>query len=452
MDRIELGLPDTRVFPGIAANVERWGQLCDRMNRSVFLHSEGASCEVGAPHIVSGALLDGATELVARINRFYARISAAYYERPDLKAEYLLDPMFERMLEIEAEAPLTTPLSRLDVVLEADGRLRMIEINSVGICLFHLRNLLYVVRGLAHAGFEAEAKHLDQAARDTVVDGFLRHARARSPSGLPQRPVIGAISPPAWARAAHRLFRAAFERAGCEYVSGEPQHLEVSEDAVRVRGTRVDVLWADFFIYMAYQAQRYAETRFPSRVPDFGQTPAQAAALLSDPRFLGHVRAGRVVNLSPARGYLALPKSLLSWVHRSDRPVDDADRAYLADHIARTFSARDRADGLIRFEEVVANRGDYLIKPCQYGGSHGVLIGRATDADLWRDRVTQTWDDAGWIVQRFHEPAKAANGEWVSLGLPNYDGVLGGFYFRTSPSLVISARDAKFIPGVGERA
>ena len=137
--------------------------------------------------------------------------------------------------------------------------------------------------------------------------------------------------------------------------------------------------------------------------------------------------------------------SLLGWIHRSDRPVPEEDRAFLAAHVARTYSARDRADGLITLDEAANHRGDYLVKPCQYGAAHGVLLGRMIEPVAWRDKLTEVWDDPGWALQEFREPVKTAGGEWVSLGLSNFDGELGGVYFRTSPSLLINARDSGFV-------
>jgi hypothetical protein len=280
-----------------------------------------------------------------------------------------------------------------------------------------------------------------------VVEGFLRFSRARL-ADPPARLVVGALTPSGWYRAGHLLYRAAFQRAGADYVFGGPEHLEVTDGEIRLRGTRIDVLWADFFFYMAYQYSRYKETKFPSKIPDFGQTPAQAAALLSDPRFLAHLRARRVVNISPARAYLALPKSLLSWIHSPDRPVDEQDRPFLAAHVARTYSARDRAEHVIAREIVERDRGEFLVKPCQYGASHGVLLGRMAEPDAWRAKLAEIWDDPSWAVQEFREPIKTTSGDWVSLGLANFDGALGGVFFRTSPSLLINARDSGFVPAV----
>jgi hypothetical protein len=128
--------------------------------------------------------------------------------------------------------------------------------------------------------------------------------------------------------------------------------------------------------------------------------------------------------------------------------VPEDDRAFLAEHVARTYSARDRADGLVTIEQVARDRGDFLVKPCQYGASHGVLLGRMAEPDAWRDKLAEIWDDPSWALQEFREPVKTTGGEWVSLGLSNFDGTLGGVYFRTSPSLLINARDSGFVPGV----
>ena len=81
----------------------------------------------------------------------------------------------------------------------------------------------YLIRELARGGFENDYA-LDQLSRDMVVEGFLKFARARSAS-LPARPVIGALTPSGWFRAGSLLLRVAFERAGCDYVFGGPEHL-----------------------------------------------------------------------------------------------------------------------------------------------------------------------------------------------------------------------------------
>lgn len=449
MTRIALGVTDVDALPHLAEEPARWGELQRRMNRRSFLRSEGMLVEVDTPQVVSGELLVRSTELVANLNRFYRGLAATYYERPDLRPEFLVNPLFEPLLELEAEHHVTTPLSRVDTVLGDDGAIRVIEINSVGVCLFHMRGLFYLVRELARGGFPDAARWIDQLAL-AMVDGFVRFAVSHLPEP-PRRLVIGGVTPSGWLRAGHLLFRAAFQRAGHDYVFGGPEHLEIDEREIRVRGTRIDVLWPDFLLYSAYQYARYKNIRFPSPIADYSQAPAQAAELVADRRFHEHLRARRVVLISPARSYLALPKALLSWVHRDDRPLDPDVRAFLARHVARTYSACDRRDGRITADEVVGQRGDYVIKPCQYGASYGVQLGRLTDPATWRSRIAEIWDDPTWAVQEFHTPVKTGDGQWVSLGLANFDGTLGGMFFRTSSSLLINNREAGFTAAVTER-
>jgi hypothetical protein len=443
---LDLGLSDLRPLPGIAADPARWAAVSARMHRGVYLRSEGTMVTVLAPQTISGKLLAQSREVVTHLDKFYCEVAAAYYTRPDLRDEFLVNPLIEPLLALEVDQPIATPLSRLDVVLEPNGKMRVIEINSVGVCLFHLRSLLYAIRALDRGGLSEDARILDHLAHD-MVTAFVSYATARLGS-TPKRLVIGALGPTNHLRAGHLLFRAAFERYGCDYVFGAPEHLEVNDREIRLRGRKIDVLWADFLFYLAYQCARYQETKWPTKMPDFGQAPAQTAALLANPRFLDHLRSGRVVNLSPARSYLALPKSLLSWVHRDDRPIDPAARAFLADHVAHTYSARDRIDGLITMDDAIRDRSGLLIKPCQYGGSHGVQVGRLTDTEWWQLRVAEIWTDPSWVLQEFREPVRAATGEWISFGLQNFAGSLGGVYIRTSTSLMISARDAAFIPAV----
>jgi hypothetical protein len=157
-----------------------------------------------------------------------------------------------------------------------------------------------------------------------------------------------------------------------------------------------------------------------------------------------------VVCVSPAQAYLAWSKHLLSWIHRDDRPIPQADRAWLGDHVARTWSASERVGGALAVDEVVKRRDELLIKPCSYGGSHGVLPGCECSAAEWARRVDEIWTDPGWVVQEFYPPRRTAEGQFLSLGLYNYGGRLGGITLRAGRSRNVSARDSVFIPAVAD--
>jgi glutathionylspermidine synthase len=445
---IDLGVPDLRPLAFVAQEPHTWRRVHERLHATVFLRSEGTVVTVGAPHAAGGRLLETCREVVQRFDRFFTAAARAYFDDPALRGEYLVNPLLDPLLEIERDAPVVTPLARLDCVLTADGSVRVIELNPVGVTLVHLRSLLYLVRGLWRAGLRDAAAELDTLIGAAIASFDrtyrLAHDRPR------ERPTLGALVPAGSLRATHTLLRDAFRRRGWDYVFAGPAALEVGEHGIRLAGEPVDALWSDFLLYMAYQQSRYRETRFPSAIPDHSSTPAQAAALLADARFLSHVRERRVVHLSPSLSYLCLSKSLLSWIHDAERPVpgDDRDREWLARHAARTYSARDRRRGVLSREQARADRERLLVKPCQYGGSHGVRLGRDASDEEWTAALDSLWDDEAWVVQEFWPPARAADGGFLSLGLPSYGGELGGIIVRTAPTRVVSARDAAFVPVV----
>jgi hypothetical protein len=445
---IELGVPDFQTLPFITDDPDRWRAIDQRIHATPFLRSEGTIVTVGAPQRASASLVARCAEICQRFDRFYAGAVAAYFARPELAAEFLPNPLFQPLFDFERETfeagRTATPISRLDCVLGTDGSLRVIEINPVGVNLMHVRSALYLRRAVERAGSVDGAWALDSLGR-AVVDAFDRAYRARQPEPK-RRPVIGGVTPSGWFRATHLLYRDLFQRAEWDYVYGGPEALSIDDDGIRVAGQRVDILWPDFLFYMAYQEARYSQTKFPSAIGEYGSTPAQVAAILADPRFFEHLRTRRVVMLSPAASYLALPKSLLAWIHDDERPAPDADRAWLADHVARTYSARDRQRGVLTLAQALDGKDRFLIKPCQYGGSHGVQLGLLADADAWAKAVRDVWDDPTWVLQDYWPPVLGANGDHISVGVQNFGGELGGIYLRTSPSALVSARSSSFVP------
>jgi hypothetical protein len=448
-DLFDLAIPGLAPLPFLSHAPDKWRAMHDRLHQTVFLRSEGLTIEMGAPQQASGALLETCREVSARFARFYAYAARAYFDRPELRPEFLLEPLVQPLVELDAESRTTTPLARLDCVLDTAGHVNVVEINSIGGNLYHMRGLLYLIRGLHRAGMFEGAEAVDQITRQTV-DGFERHYRLHQPHPV-ARPTLGVLSTRSWLRAANPLLRAAFERMGWNYVYADPDAISIDARGVHAHGTKIDLLWHDFLFQIAYQTARYQQTKWPSRIVDYSGAPAQTTAILTNPLFLDHVRNGRVVGISSGLAYLGLSKSLLAWIHDPERPCPPEDRAWLADHTARTFSRRDRLRGVLTIEQAMDERDGLLVKPCQYGGSHGVCVGRDTAADTWSETLRRIWDEDSWVVQRFHEPIRARDGQWVSLGLQAFEGVLGAIYMRLSPTTIISARDAALIPVVVPR-
>jgi hypothetical protein len=445
-DLFELGVPGLAPLAFVTAAPEAWLDLHARLHRTVFLRSEGLAIELGPPQQASGALLDECREVSRRFARFYAHAARAYFDRPELRPEFLLEPLIEPLLALDADSGAATPLARLDCVLDEAGALRVIEINSIGGNLYHLRGLLYLIRGLHKAGMTDGAEALDALTRQTIA-GFTRYYRERHPQPV-ARPMIGVLSTPGWLRASTPLLRAAFERMGWHYVDGGPDTVTIDAHGVHMRGERIDLLWHDFLFQIAYQTARYQQTKWASRTVDYSGAPASAAALLANPLFQEHMRERRVIGLSTGSSYLGLSKSLLAWIHDPERPCPSDDRAWLAQRTARTYSVRERRLGVLTLERALDERSSLLVKPCKYGGSHGVAIGRDVPADTWAEALRGIWDDPTWVVQRFHDPVLVQGQQWLSVGLQAFEGVLGGIFLRLSPKRIISARDAAFVPVV----
>lgn len=441
-----LGVAELTPLPELVADSAGWEHLRARMESTIFLRSEGMSVELGMPQELSESLAAQARRLVRSHARFSDVIAADYFSGRAGRDPYLVNEILAPLIEADRSSPWSSAVNRIDCVLRADGTLIAIENNSVAVCLFHFRGLLYLIRGLWRAGHAQAARRLDGMVA-AVAAGFRRYYEARAASVV-DRPTIGAVVPHGWLRAAQRLYRAGFERHGWRYVLGTPNTLEVRADGVYVSGERVDLLWADFLFYMAYQAARYTPSEFPSNVGRFDPIIEEAERFVGDERFLDHVRAGRVVNLSPATAYLTLPKPLFSRVHYDSPDLGGGELEWLREHVARSYAVRQRAEGVVSRDEAATRKDELVLKPALYGGSRGVMVGRSCERDEWERKLDEVWEDPSWVLQEFIEPVKTSQGEYLTIGLCGAGGEFGGALPRSSPSPNVKAREARFIAAV----
>jgi glutathionylspermidine synthase len=442
---LALGVAGLAPFPGIVREPARWQSLLGWMSERPFFSSEGLSTTLGPPHFVEGPLRARCEEVVARFDRFYREVIAAYHRHPALRADFGVNAKFARAIELDRETVMPLPLSRLDCVLCPDGQLRVIEINPIGVSTLHLQNAYYLTRSFARHGWPEEAKLLG-GIYDTLIAAVERYVRACEPVAMSAAPLVALVTPKNMHRGSRAIWRKALAAIGWRGRSATADRIEVRTDGVYLDGERVDVLWTDTLVHLGYQYERYRHTKWPSRFGDYSSAPEMSLRLLGDERVLEHIRARRVVHLSPASAYLALSKQLLAWIHDADRPI--SERGWLAEHVARTYSARDRLAGRPSRDEAIARRSELVLKPCQYGGAHGVIVGTASAPSEWARRVEEVWADPDWVLQDYHEPGRAPNGEWLSIGLYNYGGRFGGMTIRSADDLVISARKSRFIVAI----
>jgi hypothetical protein len=171
--------------------------------------------------------------------------------------------------------------------------------------------------------------------------------------------------------------------------------------------------------------------------------PAIVQKLPSNDTFLGHLRRGTVV-IGPAIAYLALPKTLMSWVHRDDVPIHHPDRDWLRQRLPRAYASIERIRGELSRDEVVEAKEQFVLKPALRGGSDGVKLGCDIARDDWASAVDAMWDDPTWVIQKMVVPVRASSGDWVSVGIMD-TAARWWVQLRTSPNITVNARQSAFI-------
>jgi hypothetical protein len=283
------------------------------------------------------------------------------------------------------------------------------------------------------------------------AQGLREPARAMADSlvsaGSRPRPTVGYLYLGNMGRVTRLLRREVVRALGAELVDGHVGELAWSEGVVKLRGRAIDVLWADSIFYNAYQEERYRRTRWASPIKgDYGTTPALVRRLLADPVLRRNLARGAPVLVTPFPGYLAISKGLLGRSFVEELALSADDRRSLDLHLASTFALDDRRAGALSLDCAAHERGDFVVKPCMYGGAHGVVVGRESDPLGWRRRLEAIWDDPEWVVQEYHPPLKDEDGNYLSLGLYNFNGRLGGVVCRGGTQEVVSVRDSALIP------
>jgi hypothetical protein len=421
-----------------------WDEIATALTKRPFLYSEGMGAAIGTPQRAAPWLVERSRRLVGAFHRFYAAIIDAEGPLAAEPARALEDP-YERFARLEGKrtAPL---LGRYDCVLDAEGGLRVIELNPVGVCTLHLRAVSYLERALLRRGLVEPARAIAELREGKLA--AVRRYCDETLASRPSRPTAALVLLPGMHRGSKLFWRRELGDAGFEVVDARPDEVRVDGGRVRVAGRAVDVLWVDWFLYLGYQQRRYEQTRFASKVGDYSKSSSAAEALINTPGLDEALRDRAVTFISPMRSYRALSKALLAWIERPALPISDTDREVLREHVTRTHDHSERLAGVVVPEDARARKDALVLKPCRFGGSHGVTIGRDTAADEWARRLEETWSDPEWVLQAFSPPALDARGHQLSLGVYDYGGELGGILVRTAPQTIVSARTADIVVAV----
>jgi hypothetical protein len=421
-----------------------WAAFAPHVTDRPFLRSEGINAPLGVPRVAAPWLVEQSREVVAAFHRYYTAIVDAKGAIGAMPARQIGEP-YEQVAEAEGDRdPL--PLARLDCVLAEDGRLRVIEINPVGVCTLHLRAVAYLARALERAGIDDAARAVHRLCTLRTVS--MRRYVEATLAQVPARPRLAILRLPGMHRGSLVFWRRELEDAGFEVAIGTPDELVLGAAGATLRGQPIDALWEDFIVYLGFQQSRYEQTKFASKVGDYSRASELTERLLRAPALIPLLRERRLTMLSPLRAYRALSKALLAPIHREDPSLtlSAADRAFLSEHVARTYDDIDRATRTMTPERARQDREALVLKPCRFGGSHGVVLGRDLDRDAWARRLEEVWTDPEWVLQEVSEPLCDADQARLSFGLYDYGGALGGILVRSAPAMVVSARSSAIFP------
>ena len=94
------------------------------------------------------------------------------------------------------------------------------------------------------------------------------------------------------------------------------------------------------------------------------------------------------------------------------------DKAWIRENVARTYDVVERFENGITPEQIIDEQSHFLIKPCQQGGSHGVLAGEAVAQRAQRSLDEHVAAVAGHLVRCVNvgETCEATAGGEVSVG------------------------------------
>jgi hypothetical protein len=119
------------------------------------------------------------------------------------------------------------------------------------------------------------------------------------------------------------------------------------------------------------------------------------------------------VFLVPDSGRSLSSKLVFAWLSAGSVPLSDADRGFVDRHIpwTRLFGPENvEFDGRTwRLPELaVTKQDDFVLKPLTSCGGKGVVLGRSTDADLWRRCVDEALDSRDHVLQLYVEADRLA--------------------------------------------
>ncbi len=360
------------------------------------------------------------------------KIIARFLEDPSYREIFHFPAEVERLILLPCDYHELLPLARFDLFLdEADRSFKFCEFNTDGSGA--MSRDLEVGHALQQGATYQEFARRHQVDQFELFDSWVRAFMKsyRETADAKDVPTIAVTDfRESGVFSDFNRFIAAFERAGMparfvdvrEFVF-DGEHLVDPSD-----GTVIDAVY------------RRAVTS------EILQHPGECDA------FIDAIAAGKVCVIGHFRTTVVHSKviSIVLFDPRTRAFLTPEEGAFIDAHVPRTY--RLKRDGSVDLETVLATKDEWIVKPEDDYGAHGVYLGLDMDDEAWRAAIENSLDK-GFVVQEFYPPHRIdmlrpevpEDGNtfkvqaWRTMpGLYVYNGELAGLYCRESLEGIIA--------------
>lgn len=382
-------------------------------------------------------------ELIHTLYGIFDKVIQKYREEESYRKLFGFDQRLEKLILRKPAYDCSIPIARIDLFLNEETReFWFCEFNTDGSSAMNEdRELNHAIRGTK--AFQEFAKRYELSTFelfDSWVEEFLKIYESFAPGQKLTSVAIVDFMESATSEE-FKIFAEAFEKRNIRAEICEIREL-VYEDGVLLTpsGRKIDAIY-----------RRAVTSDIMKHFEEVGP-------------FLQAVEEGAVCLVGDFTTQIVHNKVLYKILHdpATQAFLTEKERKYVQEHVPYTVSLN---TGSYPYEEVIAHKDAWIIKPEDSYGSMGVHAGVECSEEEWKEYVDQCTDHS-YILQQFCRPYETLNIDLLKdpeaefrpysnlTGLFVYNGKFKGCYSRISQSEIISTQYSEMaLPTVivGER-
>ena len=382
----------------------------DYMNNSTAVYGDVPVACLYLPKLFSKPAWEFLQQASNTICTILDKVIERYLVDPEYRKLFPFSPDLEKLILSEAGYPRLLPIARLDIFFdEEDFSFHFCEFNADGASAMNEDRELNAALGSCDALLKMKEEYNIDSFElfDSWVKEFMDIYGSYNKKVMSPRIIITDFMNKS-TKNEFIEFQKAFQKAGLEADICDIRDFSYSDNALRTPdGKKVDAIY------------RRAVTRDIMEQKD-EVSPFIQAAQDNAVCMIGHFRT-QVIHNKRIFLILRLPETL--------NFLSDVEREFVLRHIPETLRLR---SGDFNLEDVLNNKDNWVIKPEDFYGSHGVHVGIDMDAKNWRKVVTEkTGKD--YLLQRYCTPYRSLNMDFNFESRPDlilYNNITGMFIYN----------------------